>query len=942
MTDRYDLLPLLHALRSRVFSVIQKMRTDRGQQTLAALLVILGIVLLIGTPLIGAALAEPISTPANSVSEPTAVAIENTYGGGRVQAINPSGEVLWQIGEAQSYHTIDQIGPHRYLATFTNVYEGGVEECGRFNSPCDKTGYRIIDTTNGSATIIAEYTFPVRTGGGSEVRSAEQLPNGNVLLADQEYERLIEVNSQENITWQWNASQYYTEDVPDDPTQEQWVQLTGVDRLSNGQYLVTVSARDELLIVDRNRGVVQTINATENNSTVLNNPTTAQSVGEGSILVADTGNSRVIELYRNASNNSWEIVWELTGTGDIPFDLPRDADRLPNGDTLIVDSRNNRLVQVNEQGKTQWAQQVTNLPYSIDRINDSANASTLPSYGEHERSIGAVHTTPQFITDIEIGVRYLLALPYWVTGWHILFVGLGIASLLTGAGLGVIIFARKKVDTGPTGSFWERTDFSPLIRTAESSNTWSEGTQQIAQETVDQAVTDRMTRIANQLGLIMLGFATFTYANLIAYNTGDFTVFNQSGVTFFSYNVPVAAVLGAIALYLVGFVSLIAVDSSVDYVITKVGWLTPVIYLVVGTLFLQNVFRSSHIQSRVMGGMTDAYVLQYWGAERLLNGVNPYEGAYVQAILENVPGYFRTPTVSQAGGVALNDPTNIVTQLDYAFASVLWYVPAQVLGISGATWDLAIMVVIVLLLIAIAPRTIKPFIPVFLLLDWNLIIFPSSFVPDMGWVLPIVLAMLWFHKPVWSAGAFAFAASYRPQPILIAPFFGIMAVKYYGWDYLRSWVPAGLGITALLNVPIMLWTGPAQFLNQTLIPLTLNLPPGGVGPAGLLRYFIDSGAVTNASTIRPLFTVAVLGVWGLGLVFAWYYYEHLGVGIFAIPGLALFFHWRSFQNYFLWFPLIVLYAYALGIPYRNPWIVLTTKVDSALSTARTIFPSAES
>ena len=81
------------------------------------------------------------------------------------------------------------------------------------------------------------------------------------------------------------------------------------------------------------------------------------------MLVADSENDRVVEL--NATTD--EIVWEYGGRSLLHW--PRDADRLPNGNTLIVDSFNNRVVEINEQSEVVWKYEGVQMPYAADRLS---------------------------------------------------------------------------------------------------------------------------------------------------------------------------------------------------------------------------------------------------------------------------------------------------------------------------------------------------------------------------------------------------------------------------------------------------------------------------------------------------------------------------------------------------------------------------------------------
>ena len=52
------------------------------------------------------------------------------------------------------------------------------------------------------------------------------------------------------------------------------------------------------------------------------------------------------------------------------LDWPRDADRLPNGNTLITDSRNGRIIEVTPSGEVVWSYGGLKVPYDADLLPD--------------------------------------------------------------------------------------------------------------------------------------------------------------------------------------------------------------------------------------------------------------------------------------------------------------------------------------------------------------------------------------------------------------------------------------------------------------------------------------------------------------------------------------------------------------------------------------------
>lgn len=100
----------------------------------------------------------------------------------------------------------------------------------------------------------------------------------------------------------------------------------------------------------------------------------------GNILLFDNGlhrpgspdeYSRAIELNVDAAAGSAEIVWEYRETPDFFSSAFGDADRLPNGNTLIADSVNGRIVEVTPGHEIAWEMRLPDsyMIYKAERVS---------------------------------------------------------------------------------------------------------------------------------------------------------------------------------------------------------------------------------------------------------------------------------------------------------------------------------------------------------------------------------------------------------------------------------------------------------------------------------------------------------------------------------------------------------------------------------------------
>lgn len=352
----------------------------------SALLVGLGVLLLVGTLATSAALA-PSLTVDDDADNRTLVGIQGGGPGwhedGAVVMLEGS-EERWRESSADSYFEVTWREDGTVLVGFM---DGGYDDCGPYDAPCVRTGFRIIDPEP-TPTVTFEYSVPVRSRTNSEVHDVEELPSGEFLLTDMDAERIVTVNADGEETWEWRAEALYT--PPDDPTRRDWLHINDVDVIDEDRYLVSVRNANQLVVVDRDEGVVEVINEDRDDAdddscrrsgqlvddgdgvrcgdpTVLNHQHNPQWLDDDAVLVADSDNDRIVELHRSDAG-VWEVAWTVESVGGVALHWPRDADRLDNGHTLITDTLNRRIVEIDANGSVVWSVETALIPYEADRL----------------------------------------------------------------------------------------------------------------------------------------------------------------------------------------------------------------------------------------------------------------------------------------------------------------------------------------------------------------------------------------------------------------------------------------------------------------------------------------------------------------------------------------------------------------------------------------------
>ena len=413
-----------------------------GHRTGLALLAA-GAVVLVATATLGPVLAAPESGgPASGSEGPTLVGVQGvgSYTSGGYVARIEAGRETWRESSADTYFDVTRLPNGSVLAAFMSK---GHDDCGPYDTPCSRTGYRIIAVEPGSGTdvdrgpdprVVEEWSQPVRSHTNSEVHDVEPLPGGGVVLVDMDRERVVVVDDGE-VTWEWKASRRY--DAPPDPTRRDWLHMNDIDRIGDGRFLVSVRNANQLLVLQRGEGVVEVINGDvggdrTGDPDVLYHQHNPQWLGDGAVLVADSENHRIVELHRT-ENGSWEPAWVLREAGGQRFDWPRDADRLPGGTTLITDTRNARLLVVDENGTVRWRHHFDyrTLPYEADRLPAGEPVGGR-LYGVDGTDVTANGGGVPLLTPAFRQLSAAVRLPRWFAEPHLAAVLVGVVALVAG------------------------------------------------------------------------------------------------------------------------------------------------------------------------------------------------------------------------------------------------------------------------------------------------------------------------------------------------------------------------------------------------------------------------------------------------------------------------------------------------------------------------------
>src|SRR5712664_3536761 len=180
---------------------------------------------------------------------------------------------------------------------------------------------------------------------------------GNILITDQFNNRVIEIDPNGNIVWQFGNG-------PGDTSANAIVGTNDAERVGNLTLMsgtgITAGATtnckksgcvdNRVILVDRGGNIVWQygqFGVTGFGPNQINTPVQNTYLPSGNVLITDQGNERIIEVRR--SDNA--IVWQygengVVGIGPNQLNNPNAAELLANGHILISDENNNRAIEV--------------------------------------------------------------------------------------------------------------------------------------------------------------------------------------------------------------------------------------------------------------------------------------------------------------------------------------------------------------------------------------------------------------------------------------------------------------------------------------------------------------------------------------------------------------------------------------------------------------------
>jgi hypothetical protein len=305
---------------------------------------------------------------------------------GTIIAWHPNGSLMYYEDEHTKYFDVDPVegtaATVEYAATDT-IHTAG-PNCQ--SPPCARNLIERTNLSTGETEVIYSRYDAKETA--AEWHDHVRIDEDHILVADMIHDQVFKVDTEtEIVEWAWDAQSEFPVSGGG-PYPGDWAHLNDVELLDDGRVMVSLRNQDQVVFLDQETGLIEewTLGADGDHGTLYeqHNPDyIPEERGGPAVLVADSENGRIVEYQR--VDGEWTRTWEWA---DERVQWPRDADRLPNGNTLITDTNGKRLIEVAPNGSIVWSVRLSH-PYDAERLNTGPESSG----GESARSLGYENRT---------------------------------------------------------------------------------------------------------------------------------------------------------------------------------------------------------------------------------------------------------------------------------------------------------------------------------------------------------------------------------------------------------------------------------------------------------------------------------------------------------------------------------------------------------------------
>lgn len=233
------------------------------------------------------------------------------------------------------------------------------------------------------------------------------------------------------IEWEYKFKEHFPRSAGEGYSKG-YTHLNDVDVVDNGTAILASPRNfDRVILINKSTKELRWTLGEEDNYDILNeqhNPALLR-VDPPVVLVADSENRRVVE-YQRLSNGTWAQTWKFepldladnSGFGTRDLAWPRDADRFPNGNTLITASAGGHVLEVTPDKEVVWSVSEIEKVYEAERLRygDEPRGPPMSELREVDLDIEKENTATGSSSGpfSVLGEYYYLAswvIPAWIT-----------------------------------------------------------------------------------------------------------------------------------------------------------------------------------------------------------------------------------------------------------------------------------------------------------------------------------------------------------------------------------------------------------------------------------------------------------------------------------------------------------------------------------------------
>jgi hypothetical protein len=217
----------------------------------------------------------------------------------------------------------------------------------------DTPAYRVLARDRGRVAVVnaqgeVEWEVPCAT----DAHDIAMLPGGNVLMPVSAT-KVVEMSPARKVVWEYESKPV--------PANKGRVEVHSFQRLPGDVTLIAESGNRRLIEVDRSGKIVREVPLTVDRPDAHRDTRLVRKLDDGHYLVCHEGDGKVRE-YDATGKVVWSYALDLAGRPRSPGHGPEGhgtevfgAIRMPNGNTMIAGGNNNRVIEVDRDGKIVWS-----------------------------------------------------------------------------------------------------------------------------------------------------------------------------------------------------------------------------------------------------------------------------------------------------------------------------------------------------------------------------------------------------------------------------------------------------------------------------------------------------------------------------------------------------------------------------------------------------------